>query len=91
MKFFVIAKRKENIDQSQFAKFADEEAEKAIELFRSEFVRELYSIKGGKGACMVVEAGNENEILNKLSTLPFVKNNFLDVDIMEVKPYRGFM
>ena len=56
-----------------------------------EFIRELYSIKGGKGACMIVEAESEEEINTKLQDLPFVKNNFLDIDIMEVKPYRGFV
>ena len=91
MKFFVIGKRKEDIKPEQFAEFADLEAEMAIQLFREEFIRELYSIKGGKGACMIVEAENEKEILEKLGELPFVKNNLLNIDIMEVKPYRGFM
>jgi len=90
MKFFVIGKRKEDIDVEKFAEFADEEAKKAIALFKEEFIRELYSIKGGKGACMIIEARNEEEILNKLSDLPFIKNNYLDIDILEVKPYRGF-
>ena len=48
------------------------------------FIRELYSIKGGKGACMIVEANSEEEILTKLNDLPFVKNNYLDIDIIEV-------
>ena len=39
---------------------------------------------------MIVEANSEEEILLKLSDLPFVKNNYLDIDIIEVKPYRGF-
>ena len=39
---------------------------------------------------MIIEAKNEEEILNKLSDLPFIKNNYLDIDILEVKPYRGF-
>ena len=51
----MIGKRKENIEQEKFAEFADEEARKAITLFKEEFIRELYSIKGGKGACMIVE------------------------------------
>ena len=91
MKFFVIAKRKEEIKPEQFAEYADLEAEMAIQLFREEFIRELYSIKGGKGACMIVEANDENEIREKLKELPFVKNNYLNIDIFEVKPYRGFM
>ncbi len=85
------AKEKKNIEQEKFAEFADEEARKAINLFKEEFIRELYSIKGGKGACMIVEANSEEEILIKLSDLPFVKNNYLDIDIIEVKPYRGFV
>ena len=91
MKFFVIGKRKETITSEQFAEYLDLEAEMAIQLFREEFIRELYSIKGGKGACMIVEANNEEEILKKLSGLPFVKNNYLNIDIIEVKPYRGFV
>jgi muconolactone delta-isomerase len=90
MKFFVIGKRKESVKPEQFAEYLDLEAELAIKLFKEEFIRELYSIKGGKGACMIVEAENEDEIKEKLSILPFVKNNYLDIDIIEVKPYRGF-
>ena len=91
MKFFVIGKRKDSIKPEQFAEYLDLEAELAIQLFREEFIRELYSIKGGKGACMIIEASSEEEILLKLSDLPFVKNNYLDIDIIEVKPYRGFV
>ena len=91
MKFFVIGKRKNNIEPEKFTKYADEEARMAIGLFKEEFIRELYSIKGGKGACMIIEATNENEIILKLNKLPFVKNNYLDIDIIEVKPYRGFV
>ena len=91
MKFFVIGKRKENIEKEKFEKYADEEAEKAIKLFREEFIRELYSIKGGKGACMIIEAQSKEEIIDRLKELPFIKNNYLDLDILEVKPYRGFM
>jgi muconolactone delta-isomerase len=90
MKFFVIAKRKEDIDKEEISKHLEEEAKIAIQLFREEFIRELYSIKGGKGACMIVEASDEDEITKKLNVLPLVKNNYLDIDILEVKPYRGF-
>ena len=90
MKFFVIGKRKVSVKHQQFAEYLDLDAELAIKLFKEEFIRELYSIKGGKGACMIVEAENEDEIKEKLSILPFVKNNYLDIDIIEVKPYRGF-
>ena len=91
MKFFVIGKRKDNVPAESFAKYADDEARIAIDLFKEEFIRELYSIKGGKGACMIIEANDEDEIRLKLSKLPFVKNNYLDIDILEVKPYRGFI
>ena len=91
MKFFVIGKRKESIKPEQFAEYLDLEAKMSIQLFRDEFIRELYSIKGGKGACMVIEASNEDEIREKLAALPFVRNNYIDIDIIEVKPYRGFM
>ena len=83
--------RKKNIDEAEFVKYADEEAKKAMILFKEEFIRELYSIKGGKGACMIVEAESEQQILEKLSQLPFIKRNYLDLDIIEVKPYRGFV
>mgnify|MGYP001372602898 CR=1 FL=1 len=91
MKFFVIGKRKKTVLPEEFAKHADEEAKIAIDLFKQEFIRELYSIKGGKGACMIIEAKSEDEIRSKLNILPFVKNNYLDIDILEVKPYTGFV
>ncbi|MBJ56803.1 MAG: hypothetical protein CMP24_01015 [Rickettsiales bacterium] len=91
MKFFVIGKRKENLDANLFKEFLDEEAEKAMLLFKEEFIRELYSIKGGKGACMIVEASSEEEIRQKFSILPFVSKKYIDLDIIEVKPYRGFI
>ena len=90
MKFFVIAKRKEDINKEEISKHLELEAKMAIQLFKEEFIRELYSIKGGKGACMVIEANDEDEIITKLSTLPLVKYNYLNIDIIEVKPYRGF-
>ena len=40
---------------------------------------------------MIVEAESEIEIKEKMASLPFVKNNYLNIDIIEVKPYRGFM
>ena len=43
------------------------------------------------GEASMEREANENEIKEKLSHLPFVKNNYLDIDIIEVKPYRGFM
>ena len=91
MKFFVIGKRKENLNPNVFNEFLDEEAKKAMTLFKEEFIRELYSIKGGKGACMIIEASCEEEIREKLSVLPFVSKKLIDLDIIEVKPYRGFI
>ena len=91
MKFFVIGKRREDINPNLFKEFMDEEAEKAMTLFKEEFIRELYSIKGGKGACMIIEASSDEEIREKLNVLPFVAKNFIDLDIIEVKPYRGFI
>ncbi len=91
MKFFVIGKRKENLNPNVFKEFLDEEAKKAMTLFKEEFIRELYSIKGGKGACMIIEASSEKEIREKLSVLPFISKKLIDLDIIEVKPYRGFI
>ena len=91
MKFFVIGKRKEDLNPNVFKEFLDEEAKKAMTLFKEEFIRELYSIKGGRGACMIIEAASEKEIREKLSILPFVSKKLIDLDIIEVKPYRGFI
>ena len=44
-----------------------------------------------KNTYFLLIAENQEEILTKLSDLPFVKNDYLDIDIFEVKPYRGFV
>ena len=89
MKFFVIATR--DIDQEVDQTLMDAEADHAALLYKNGFVREIYSRTDGKGAMLIAEAENEEEVMNQLSTLPFAKANLLTFQVYGVAPYRGFV
>ena len=89
MKFFVIATR--DIDQEVDQKLMDSEADHAALLYKNGFVREIYSRTDGKGAMLIAEAENEEEVMNQLSTLPFAKANLLTFQIYGAAPYRGLV
>ena len=42
------------------------------------------------GACIIVEADSEQEVREKLNTLPLVRAEMLEVTIIPLKPYLGF-
>ena len=88
MKFIVIATRE---DQEIDPLLMDAEADHAALLYKNGFVREIYSRSDGKGAICIVEAENEDEAMNQLSTLPLAKANLLTFELYGTAPYRGFV
>ena len=91
MQFLVITRRKtETFDQHAFDALVHEEISAARILYGSGFTRQLWHRGDGCGACQVVEADNITSVHQKLSELPFIKNGMLDVEVLELAPYRGF-
>jgi len=91
MKVVVVATRNPDKRPEDFAPLLDVEAKTAMGLLVDDFIREIYSMASGKGAVMVCEAKDEAEARERLSALPFVQNDLLDLNIIPVVPYRGFV
>ena len=91
MKIVAIAHRSEDHGPEDFAPFLDAESECVLKLFAEETVREIYSRTDGKGAVLVLEAKDEDEVRQILSGLPMVQQKLLTIDVYGTKPYRGFV
>lgn len=91
MRFGVIAHRKEEYKPEDFAPHLDAEANRAMQLYAEEKIREIYSRVDGKGAVIVIEAGSEAEARERLRSLPLARLDMLRFEIFGVKPYRGFV
>ena len=89
MKIVIVATR--TGDPDAIAPLLQGEAQKALKLVASDFIREIYSRKDGEGAILIVEASSEEEARERLQSLPLVQNGLLSLDIYEVGPYRGFV
>ncbi len=91
MKIVVVAHRNEDRPPEDFAPYLEAEAKKALQLVAEDFVREIYSRADGKGAVLIVEAADEEEVRRRLADLPLIRQGLLTLDIYPVVPYRGIV
>lgn len=89
MKIIVISLRKDGHAAEEFAPYLDAEAKTALGFVADDFVRELYSIQGGRGAVSIVEAESEAEAREKMATLPLAKAGLLDIQFYPVTAFRA--
>ena len=91
MQFLTISKRRsDRFTDADFAARADAEAEQVRALYAEGFLRQLWHRDDVAGACLLVEAESEDQVREKLGTLPFVKTGMLEITIVPLKPYGGF-
>jgi len=60
--------------------------------FIDRFVQQIWLRgDGAGGACMIVEAGSEEEVAEKLAALPLASAGFLQAQLISpLRPYSGF-
>ena len=91
MQFLTISRRRtERFAEADFAALRESEAEQARALYSQGFIRQIWHRADIGGACIVVEADSEQEVRDRLHTLPLVKRDMLEVTIIPLKPYAGF-
>ena len=91
MKIIVIATRTDAATPDAVKPLLADEARTALSFMAEDFVREIYGREDGKGAVIVCEAANEDEVRAKLGKLPFAQKGFLDFDVIPLVPYRGIV
>jgi muconolactone delta-isomerase len=92
MQFLVVTRRRtESFTDAQFAEFLDAEALRARELYAQGAFRAIHGRGDVPGAVIALEATDAEEAAALVGTLPFAQRGLMDVQIIPLKPYRGFV
>jgi muconolactone delta-isomerase len=68
----------------------EKEARRAWELYQSGVFREIYFVRDRPLAVIILEANDVDEAKKALSSLPLVREGFIDFDVLPLAPYPGF-
>jgi uncharacterized protein YciI len=91
MQFLAITRRHtDRFTEAEFAAALEPEAEHARSLYASGAFRQIFSRGDKPGAVMMIEAADLAEAQSIVGSLPFARKKMMDVDIIELRPYRGF-
>lgn len=92
MQFLVLTRRKsEAFTTEQFTEKFSAEVSRARELYQEQFTRQIWHRADGSGACQIVEGPDEEYVRDKINSLPFAGAGMLDIMIVPLKPYAGFV
>lgn len=92
MQFIVITRRRtEAFTDAQFAEQLSVEAQRARELYADGHFRTINSRGDVPGAVIVVEARDLDDASRLVGSLPLAKLEMMEVQIIPVRPYRGFV
>ncbi|MGA2011840.1 MAG: superoxide dismutase [Solirubrobacteraceae bacterium] len=67
---------------------ANDELAALWELYADGVVREMYS-PGGLGALLILEVESLQEARDRLSRLPLIKRRLMDLEVLELAPFRA--
>lgn len=92
MQFIILSRRRtETFTNTQFAPLIEAEAEQARALYQRGFIRQIWHRTDMGGACLLVEADDEEAVRATLVTLPLVAAGMLEmVSVVPLRPYAGF-
>jgi hypothetical protein len=91
MQFLVITRRRtEQFADADFAPQLEPEAEQARANYTNGIFRSVFSRGDVPGAVIVIEAADLAEARGVMDAMPFSRKGLMDVDIIELRPYRGF-
>jgi muconolactone delta-isomerase len=92
MRFLAITRRRtERFSDAEFALALPPEAARARELYASGAFRELYSRGDVPGAVIMLEAADAAEAERIIASLPMARQAMMDVEVIPLRPYRGFV
>jgi len=91
MQFLTMSQRRtESFTDAEFAAHAEAEVQQARVLYAEGFIRQIWHRNDVPGACILVEADSEEQVREKLNTLPLMQKGMLAVSITPLQPYAGF-
>jgi muconolactone delta-isomerase len=92
VQFLTLSRRDtETFSEAEFAPRLEDEAQRARTLYSQGFIRQIWHRGDLPGACLLIEAPDENAVRKTLATLPLVEAGMLTIDaVVPLKPYGGF-
>jgi hypothetical protein len=90
MRFLVIAHRREEVSQDDYATHRESEIRQALRLLKEDHIREVYSFAKGGGAVLLMEAADEGQARALLDTLPMIHLGLVRIELYGLRAYGGF-
>jgi uncharacterized protein YciI len=92
MQFLFTGRRMmEKFSEAEFAPHMEREAEHLRKLYADGVARQFWSRPDVPGAVGIVEADSLDDAKAKMGTLPLVEAGMLEMTVVPLMPYRGFM
>lgn len=89
MKILAIEKEINQVAESDYRPFLEDEAKKVWELQQEGMIREIY-FNDNHCAVLILEADNKAYARLIINQLPLVQNKLIDFELMELTAYSGF-
>ena len=90
MKVLAIGKNVEGVIPGDFKPHLKAETQKVWELQKENIIHEIYFRQDESSAVLILECDNVEEAKEILETLPLVKENLIEFEIIPLIPYPGF-
>ncbi len=90
MQFLSISQRREGFAEEEYARLAEQESERARELYAAGLIRQIWHRADIPGACLLWEAEGEEQVREVWKTFPFAEAGMTEVTLIPLKPYGGF-
>ena len=92
MQFLALLRRRtEAFGDADFTPLLDAEAEEARRLYGDGIVRNIWGRGDVPGAVIALEAESEDAARTALRRLPFYRADMLELTLVPLAPYRGFL
>jgi muconolactone delta-isomerase len=90
MQFLSISQRRKGFAEEEYASLAEQESERARELYAAGLIRQIWHRADMPGACLLWEAEGEEQVREVWETFPFAGAGMTEVTLIPLKPYGGF-
>jgi hypothetical protein len=90
MQFLSISQRRKGFADEEYASLAEQESQRARELYTAGLIRQIWHRADTPGACLLWEAEGEEQVREVWKTFPFAQAGMTEVTLIPLKPYAGF-
>jgi hypothetical protein len=92
MKILAIPKAVSSASASAFdTELVNAEVEAVLRLYQADVIREIYSRFNARGLVLILEGKDTEEVRTVLNDLPAVQRGILEIDLIPLAPFQGFL